>query len=60
LSHFLIEKAVSTFSGNALSERSADMKKLADAAQPLYTGLDEQQKTRFSQALIHVSRDQDD
>jgi hypothetical protein len=43
----------------ALSDRSADMKKLADAAQPLYAGLDEQQKMRFSQALIRVSRDRD-
>lgn len=30
-----------------LSERSADRKTLADAAQPLYAGLDDQQKRRF-------------
>jgi hypothetical protein len=35
------------------------MKKLAVAAQPLYAGLDDQQKERFSQALISLSRDQD-
>jgi len=46
-------------SSGALSDRSADMKKLADAAQPLYAGLDDQQKLRFSQALIRVSRDRD-
>lgn len=43
----------------ALSDRSTDMKKLADAAQPLYTSLDDQQKKRFSQALIRFSRDRD-
>jgi hypothetical protein len=41
----------------SLSERSADMKKLADAAQPLYVSLDAQQKRRFSQALMRVIRD---
>jgi LTXXQ motif family protein len=46
-------------SSGFLSDRSADMKKLADAAQPLYAGLDEQQKKRFSQALIRVSGDRD-
>jgi hypothetical protein len=33
-------------------ERSNDRKKLADAAQPLYTSLDEQQKSRFSEILL--------
>jgi hypothetical protein len=35
-----------------LGERSADMKKLADAAQPLYASLDEQQKKRFANELM--------
>ena len=34
-------------------ERSNARKKLADAAQPLYTSLDDQQKRRFSEALFH-------
>ncbi|MDR3484308.1 MAG: hypothetical protein P4M05_05280 [Bradyrhizobium sp.] len=34
-----------------LSERSADRKTLADAAQPLYAGLDDQQKRRFAKEL---------
>ena len=32
-------------------------KKLADAAQPLYAGLDDQQKHRFSETLFHRDRD---
>ena len=32
-------------------------KKLADAAQPLYSGLDDQQKQRFSETLFHRDRD---
>jgi hypothetical protein len=32
-------------------------KKLADAAQPLYSGLDDQQKRRFSEALFRRDRD---
>ena len=39
-----------------LSERSADRKTLADAAQPLYASLDDQQKRRFAKDLIDVSR----
>jgi hypothetical protein len=46
-------------SSGFLSDRSADLKKLADAAQPLFTGLDDQQKKRFSQALMRVSSDRD-
>ena len=34
-----------------LGERSADVKKLADAAEPLYKSLDEQQKRRFANEL---------
>jgi hypothetical protein len=33
-------------------ERANDRKKLADAAQPLYTSLNEQQKTRFAESLF--------
>jgi len=40
-----------------LNERSADMKKLAEAAQPLYASLDVQQKKRFAKELIDLSRD---
>lgn len=39
-----------------LSERSAELKKLADAAQPLYASLDEQQKKRFANELTDLSR----
>jgi hypothetical protein len=40
---------------DALAERAADMKRFADAAQPLYTTLDEGQKRRL-QTLIHHRR----
>jgi type IV secretory pathway VirB10-like protein len=43
----------------ALGDRSADVKKLADAAQPLYASLDEHQKRRFANELIHLSRERD-
>ena len=39
-----------------LSDRSVDRKTLADAAQPLYASLDDQQKRRFAKALFDVSR----
>jgi hypothetical protein len=42
-----------------LGERSADEKKLADSAQPLYASLDDQQKKRFAHALIKFSRERD-
>ena len=42
-----------------LGDRSADVKKLADAAQPLYASLDEQQKKRFANELIRLSRERD-
>jgi LTXXQ motif family protein len=42
-----------------LGERSADVKKLADAAQPVYESLDEQQKRRFANELIRLSRERD-
>ena len=39
-----------------LSDRSVDRKTLADAAQPLYASLDDQQKRRFTKELFDVSR----
>jgi LTXXQ motif family protein len=39
------------------SDRSADMKKLADAAQPLYASLDDQQKNRFANQLMRFTRE---
>ena len=39
-----------------LSERSVDEKTLADAAQPLYASLDDQQKRRFARELLRLSR----
>ena len=42
-----------------LGERSADVKKLADAAQPLYASLDEQQKKQFANELIRLSCERD-
>jgi hypothetical protein len=40
-------------------ERGNDRKKLADAAQPLYNSLDDQQKRRFAEALLRRDRDRD-
>jgi hypothetical protein len=37
---------------DAQIERSNDQKKLADAAQPLYTSLNEQQKQRFAESMF--------
>jgi len=37
--------------------RGNDRKKLADAAQPLYASLDDQQKRRFAEALFRRDRD---
>jgi hypothetical protein len=39
-----------------LSERSVERKKLADAAQPLYASLNEQQKQRFADELLSMGR----
>jgi LTXXQ motif family protein len=39
-------------SADAQIERSNDRKKLADAAEPLYTSLNEQQKQRFAESMI--------
>jgi LTXXQ motif family protein len=40
-------------------ERSNDRKKLADAAQPLYTSLNEQQKSRFAESLFGGDRERE-
>ena len=40
-------------------ERSNDRKKLADAAQPLYTSLNEQQKSRFAEILFGDDRERE-
>jgi hypothetical protein len=40
-------------------ERANDRKKLADAAQPLYTSLNEQQKNRFAESLFGGDRERD-
>jgi hypothetical protein len=37
-----------------MGERSADQKALADAAQPLYASLDDQQKRRFAKQLFGI------
>lgn len=42
-----------------LSERSVDRKTLADAAQPLYASLDDQQKRRFAEELLGRQRRSD-
>jgi len=39
-----------------MGERSADRKALADAAQPLYASLDDQQKRRFAKQLFGLGR----
>jgi LTXXQ motif family protein len=40
-------------------ERSNDRKKLADAAQPLYASLNEQQKSRFAEILFGDDRERE-
>jgi LTXXQ motif family protein len=39
-----------------LGERSVERKTLADAAQPLYASLDDQQKRRFAAELVNLTR----
>ncbi|WP_020175592.1 Spy/CpxP family protein refolding chaperone [Methyloferula stellata] len=46
-------------SAKFLGEHSANVKKLADAAQPLYASLDEQQKKKFANELIGLSRERE-
>jgi LAS superfamily LD-carboxypeptidase LdcB len=40
-------------------QRANERKKLADAAQPLYSSLDEQQKRRFAEGLFRRDRERD-
>jgi hypothetical protein len=40
-------------------ERANDRKKLADAAQPLYTSLNEQQRNRFAESLFGGGRERE-
>jgi hypothetical protein len=42
---------------DAQIERSNDWKTLADAAQPLYASLNDQQKRRFAEDLFRIDRD---
>ena len=44
---------------DSMSERSADQKKLADAAQPLYASLNDLQKRRFTEELVHIENERD-
>src|SRR3984957_15842491 len=46
-------------SADAQIERSNDRKKLADAAQPLYASLTDQQKSRFAEILFGGERERD-
>ena len=39
-----------------MSERSVERQTLADAAQPLYASLDDQQKRRFAAELVNLTR----
>jgi len=39
-----------------MSERSVERKTIADAAEPLYVSLDDQQKRRFAAELLNLSR----
>jgi hypothetical protein len=38
----------------SMSERSVDQKQIADAAQPLFASLEDQQKRRFTEALVRM------
>jgi hypothetical protein len=44
---------------DSMSERSADQKKLADAAQPLFASLNDQQKRRFTEELVRIENERD-
>ncbi len=46
--------------GDALGERSSDLKKLAEAAAPLYASLDERQKKYLTRAMGPTSHESDD
>ncbi len=42
-----------------MSERSVEQKTLADAAQPLFAGLNDQQKRRLTEELVHMANERD-
>jgi len=44
---------------NSMSERSVDQKTLADAAQPLFASLNDQQKRRLTEELVHMVNERD-
>jgi hypothetical protein len=44
---------------DSMSERSADQKKLADAAQPLFASLNDLQKRRFTEELVRIENERD-
>ena len=44
---------------DSMSERSADQKKLADASQPLFASLNDQQKRRFAEELVRIENERD-
>jgi LTXXQ motif family protein len=44
---------------DALSERSIEQKKLAEAAQPLFASLNEQQKRRLTEELVRMGSERD-
>ena len=44
---------------NYTSERSVDQKALADAAQPLFASLNDQQKRRLTEELVHMVNERD-
>jgi hypothetical protein len=44
---------------DSMSERAADQKKLADAAQPLFASLNDLQKRRFTEELVRIENERD-
>lgn len=48
-----------TGGANYTSERSVDQKALADAAQPLFASLNDQQKRRLTEELVHMVNERD-
>jgi hypothetical protein len=44
---------------DSVSERPADQKKPADAAQPLFASLNDQQKRRFTEEMIRIETERD-
>ena len=44
---------------NSMSERSVEQKTLANAAQPLFASLNDQQKRRFTEELVHMINERD-